>query len=330
MSHRFILGVEGGGSTCRIVLGTADGKIMDKIYIHESASVATRPLSAAINTIQKAIDGALQKHKLKAAEVHIALCLPGASNKDRRDRLKAALDTYYQRDIPVESDAMAALLNIHGGIADRTGIVIAGTGSVMLAHDRGTIYRLGGKGYPRDPYSGAGIARECLAAYMDETRGSLRDTMNSRNSPLAFAFDEFIARHKLRLAADIDALPARSVAGLFPAILTHVTKTPQAMPTINTIFEKHLIQMSADIGRFCREAHIKQLALTGSVAQRLLPFIKKDLPPGVTVTQQQDAIDGAFIYAMETSKDPQFLRNLPVCVLDETQPKNTPTTSPRT
>lgn len=155
----FLLGIDGGGTTCRAALATPDGTIVARAK-SGSANIHTN-LAGARENIIDAARLAFAEAGMDAgliAETPALLGLAGANVGTNGRQLEAMLP--FKRSI-VETDAMIAL---EGAVGSGDGaIAILGTGTAYLGRRSGEARPIGGWGFLiGDQGSGAQIGRELL------------------------------------------------------------------------------------------------------------------------------------------------------------------------
>ncbi|MDT3381061.1 N-acetylglucosamine kinase [Labrys neptuniae] len=154
-----ILGVDGGGTSCRAALATAQSQIIGRAKAG-SANIRT-DLNGACESIMVAVGQAFAAAGQDPAHIPdtpVVLGLAGANIGTYAAELRARLP--FRRCL-IESDVLIAL---EGAIGAGDGAIgILGTGSHYLARQSGEIRRLGGWGFLLgDQGSGARIGRDLL------------------------------------------------------------------------------------------------------------------------------------------------------------------------
>ena len=159
-SEPLLLGVDGGGTSCRARLATFSGEVLGeamtgpanlRLGIRQSFAAVT---SASLLCLQRA--GLTRVHLQRTVA---CLALAGASEPAQLAAAEAARHPFGKAVIT--TDAHAACIGAHG---ERDGgIVVIGTGSVGWAIVKGQSYRVGGWGLPlSDEGSGAWLGGEAL------------------------------------------------------------------------------------------------------------------------------------------------------------------------
>ncbi|GAB1361559.1 N-acetylglucosamine kinase [Rhodobacter sp.] len=156
-----MIGVDGGGSGCRVVVAEAAGAVLSRAE-GGPANIATDP-EGAQRRILDCCEGAVRQAAGSAAaaemrRAHAGLGLAGANAQGAADRLTAALPFARCR---IETDAMTAA---RGALGPDDGILAAiGTGSVFVRQMAGRLRQFGGWGIVLgDEGSGARLGRSAL------------------------------------------------------------------------------------------------------------------------------------------------------------------------
>ncbi len=162
----FLIGVDGGGTSCRAVIAASDGTRLGE-GLAGSANIMTDLNMARDNIVAAA---GLAAREAGLAESGISECaavlgLAGANIGNYANRIASLLPF---RVSHVESDARIAL---YGALGETDGAVaVVGTGSVFMSQNRGRIRSIGGWGFAVGDFcSGARLGRtllqEVLRAY---------------------------------------------------------------------------------------------------------------------------------------------------------------------
>lgn len=278
------MGVDGGGTKCRVRIRAADGVLLGEAV--GGLANLYQDSDAAIATIRTTIAEAMTTAGLAAQDrrhMHLGLGLAGAVTPETAATVKQALAAFHS--VSVDVDAYAACLGAHDG-ADG-GIVIAGTGSAGLALVDGRRHWIGGFGFPLgDQGSGAIIGRGALR----RAALSLDDLIEA--SPL---LEEILDQFDRDRDAFADwarhALP-RDYARFSPRIFAAAEKGDR--------YGLELVQDAARAvarlaqGLLARGA--PRIALVGGLARPLAPYLPQELLPHL-VAAQRDPLDGAIMMA---------------------------------
>lgn len=155
----FVLGIDGGGTSCRAALATADGVVIGRAK-SGAANIRTDLTGARTHIVDAARLAFLDagKNPDLMSQTPAVLGLAGANVGTYRQQLQAILPFSQSR---VETDAEIAL---EGAIGDGDGaIAVLGTGSAYMARKAGISRAIGGWGFQvGDQASGARIGRDLL------------------------------------------------------------------------------------------------------------------------------------------------------------------------
>src|SRR5690606_10979221 len=154
-----IIGVDGGGSGCRVAVAEAAGTVLARAD-GGPANSATDP-EGAVRSILACAETAFRQAAGSTAEiggVRAGLGIAGANARGAAERLAVALPFARCR---VETDAMTAA---RGALGPEDGILAAiGTGSVFVRQQAGQLHQFGGWGIVLgDEGSGARLGRAVL------------------------------------------------------------------------------------------------------------------------------------------------------------------------
>jgi glucosamine kinase len=156
---RFVLGIDGGGTSCRAALATADGVVIGRAK-SGAANIRTDLTGARAHIVEAARLAFLDagRDPVLIPEVSAVLGLAGANVGTYRQQLAAILPFSRSR---VETDAEIAL---EGAVGSGDGaMAILGTGTAYMARKDGRSRAIGGWGFQvGDQGSGARIGRDLL------------------------------------------------------------------------------------------------------------------------------------------------------------------------
>jgi glucosamine kinase len=159
----YFIGIDGGGTSCRAAVATADGSVIG--MAKSGPSNILTDLDGALGNIEKAAADAFAEAGIdpeRVVEANVLLGLAGANVGDVADRLLARLP--FKRS-EIVTDGLIAL---QGAFGDEDGaIAILGTGTMYLCRHAGRIRSFGGWGFiVADQGSGArlghALLQECL------------------------------------------------------------------------------------------------------------------------------------------------------------------------
>jgi glucosamine kinase len=285
-SQELFMGVDGGGTKCRIRIRAADSTLLTEaqgglanLYSDQEAAIATI-LATVADAMGKARLGPEDRPRM-----HVGLGLAGAVTEETTTAVRQALAPFAS----VSVDAYAACLGAHDG-ADG-GIVIAGTGSAGLALVGGQRHWIGGFGFPLgDQGSGAILGRGALRRAVLSL-----DNLIPSSPLLVEILDEF--KHDRDALADWarHAMP-RDYAQLAPRIFAAAARGDR--------YGLELVQDAARaVARLAHELLARgapRIALVGGVTKPLSPYLPEELKPGLT-EPKRDPLDGAIMMARRTA-----------------------------
>ncbi len=269
--------IEGGGSTCRgLIYDLTQNRIKGPLVLHSHPCNLHRDRDLTLQNIETMLD------TLEADKSPLMLCLPGVSNADNVQWLKAALKTSGYDTVNIATDAIAALLGAYPSLEEGQGIFIGGTGSMALGYAQGQLWRLGTPETER-------ACGPWIAAQAWEAR---------ENDPAIariFESQESLPPH---LASNLNHAPHHILASYAPAVF----KLAQAgNQTAETILREAAKAADEQMNRM-RAFGINRFVLCGSVAQALQSRMAT-----ATEKAQGDGIDGALRLALSVYKTPSAL-----------------------
>ncbi|MFC6673228.1 BadF/BadG/BcrA/BcrD ATPase family protein [Marinobacterium aestuariivivens] len=142
--HSFLLGVDGGGTSCRVRLCDASGRTLGE---GRAGSANVRlGVDQAYAAILAATDEALSVAGLDRSvlvRTRAGFGLAGAVDEARKNAVRQYRHPFAA--VAVETDAHTACLGAHGG--GNGAILILGTGSCGVFHQDGRFQNVGGWGF---------------------------------------------------------------------------------------------------------------------------------------------------------------------------------------
>ena len=258
----FVLGIDGGGTSCRAALATGDGAVIGRAK-SGAANIRTDLTGARthiVDAARQAFIAAGQDPDL-IPQTPAILGLAGANVGTYRQQLEAILPFSISR---VETDAEIAL---EGAVGSGDGaMAILGTGTAYMARKGGTSRAIGGWGFQvGDQGSGARIGRDLLEQTLlahDGVRpGSpLTDSMMAtfRNNPEDVV--EFTTNAK-----------PGDFGGFAPKVFEHAGKGDAVA---NWIVDKAVGDVEASLGALAL-SHDAPLCLLGGLAPLYAPRLSQ-------------------------------------------------------
>ncbi len=158
MPH-YILGIDGGGTSCRAAVAGADGRILGRGK-SGAANILTDPDNALIHIVSAAT-AAFEEAGIAPAEISSACALVGVAGSNVGDAVHYVKERLPFAKADIESDGLIAL---QGALGDSDGAVaILGTGSIYISRQGDQVRYIGGWGFQiGDLGSGARLGHALL------------------------------------------------------------------------------------------------------------------------------------------------------------------------
>ena len=262
-----LIGVDGGGSKTRVIVGTADGEELATVEGPKSAvspGQAAHSADVIADVVRQALAEVAQPGEVLPRVLYVGVA--GIGRDEERRALHSALDAKdLAEEVVIDSDGLIALYDAFG---DRAGILlVAGTGSIAYGRSpSGTIVRCGGWGPSfGDEGSGGWIGRRAL--------GIVAASSDGREPPTALLFPILAATQ----CEDVEdfvawaaAADARAFASLVPAVLaTAANGDPRASALVTLAAEELLLHIRALAKQlFGDERAAVSVALSGGLMKR--------------------------------------------------------------
>lgn len=290
INRPLFIGIDGGGTGCRALLGDASGEILGAGKAG-SANIATDP-KGALGNIEAAAREALAAAGVAPAaisELDAFLGLAGANVETYTSRVLAGMP--FRRAI-VEHDA---LISLEGAVGDGDGCIgILGTGSAFIARRGGVIRTVGGWGfYVSDHGSGAKLGQTLLIesllshdgvqAHTDATRAILDQYNQQPGEIMQFA----------RTATPADF-------GRFAPLVFEFADAGDAIAL--SIVSSAVVEVERAFDSLL-EDRCARLSLCGGLAQCYLPYLSEAYRERVDAPIA-DAVTGALSLARRHFSEP--------------------------
>lgn len=284
----FFLGVDGGGTSCRVRLCDRKGT-----FIGEACSGPaniTLGLDKSYTSILTATHSILKKNNLDGSilkTTRAGLGLAGVVGQQDIENICSFPNPFHS--VCADSDAATACIGAHNG--EDGGIVILGTGSQALAFYQGQRVSIGGWGFTiSDHGSGAQLGLRAIRAALlaHETKHLQSPFTDLILSDFDFSPLKLFLWSKTATPADY---------GKFAQITAEFAQK-------NDTMARSLLQQSArEAGMLIKallDLSVKRIALHGGLAAVLHPYIDTDIKKCL-VQPQKDALTGAIIMAISNS-----------------------------
>ncbi|MCG6903921.1 MAG: hypothetical protein LJE68_14700 [Rhodobacter sp.] len=177
----FLVGVDGGGSNCRVSIARADGSVIGTAK--GAAANPSTAMDSAVQTLLSTLDAARVQARISTADLAQADAHFGLAGVINPSIARSIADAMPIDRIRVTDDRTT---NMAGALGDADGFVAAiGTGSFLGAQAGGTQKFIGGWGFwLGDEASGAWIGRRLLTTVLHWQDG-LRDASDLLTGALA-------------------------------------------------------------------------------------------------------------------------------------------------
>ncbi|MEP6551027.1 MAG: BadF/BadG/BcrA/BcrD ATPase family protein, partial [Gemmatimonadales bacterium] len=262
-----VIGVDGGGSKTRVIVGTAEGEILATVDGPKSAvrpGEAARSADVIADLVLRALSEIAQPGAVMPRVLYAGVA--GTGREEERRALHAALDAReLAEEVVIDSDGLIAM---YDAFDDRAGILlVVGTGSIAYGRSpAGEIVRCGGWGPAfGDEGSGGWIGRRAL--------GIVAASSDGREPPTALLFPILAATQ----CDDVEDLvpwaataDARAFASLVPVVFsTAAAGDPRANALLTLAAEELVLHIRA-LSRhlFTDERAAVAVALSGGLMDR--------------------------------------------------------------
>ena len=262
-----LIGVDGGGSKTRVIVGTADGEELATIDGPGSA-ISLKGAEHSATVIADLVTRALGEIAQPGAVFpRVLYCgVSGTGREENARALQAALDEKeLAEEVIVDSDGLVAY---YDAFEDRAGILlVAGTGSIAYGRSpSGTLVRCGGWGPAFGDEGGGGwIGRRALGIVAASSDG--REPATALLFPILAATQCEDVEDLIQWAAAADA---RAFASLVPAVLTTAGAGDPRAGALVTLAAEELVLHIRALARqlFSDERAAVSVALSGGLMQR--------------------------------------------------------------
>ena len=261
-----VIGVDGGGSKTRVMVGTVDGEELVSVDGPGSAISLGGPANSAA-VIADLVTRALGEIAQPGAVFpRILYCgVSGTGREEAAKALHAALDEKeLAEEVVIDSDGLVAY---YDAFEDRAGILlVAGTGSIAYGRSpSGTLVRCGGWGPTfGDEGGGSWIGRRALSIVAASSDG--REPATALLFPILAATQCEDVQDLIQWAAGADA---RAFASLVPAVFATASSDARASALVTLAAEELVLHVRA-LARalFGDERAAVSVALSGGLMQR--------------------------------------------------------------
>ena len=287
-----VIGVDGGGSKTRVMVGTAEGEVLVTLDGPKSAVTPGQAAHSA-DVIGDLVTRALAEIAQPGAILpKVLYCgVAGAGRDEERKALHAALDAKeLAEEVVIDSDGLIAM---YDALEDRAGILlVVGTGSIAYGRSpAGEVVRCGGWGPVfGDEGSGGWIGRRAL--------GIVAASSDGREPPTALLFP-ILAATQCEDVQDLipwaAAANARDFASLVPVVFSTAGAGDPRANALLTLAAEELVLHVRALSRqlFTDERAAVTVAFSGGLMERGSPLRKrleqrlKSAVPGAQVRAEE-------------------------------------------
>lgn len=283
-AHTLYVGVDGGGSTCRVRVRDGTGRWRGGATA--GASNVYLDFQTAVATIAAAVGEALQAAAFEPTRqrLRIGMGLAGVSAAASAEEVARAWPLGGEAVLVVH-DAEIACIGAHRG--EDGGLIIAGTGSAAVARLGGRSIAVGGRGFILgDDGSGARLGLAALRLALRAHDGLSPHTPLTRELMARFTDDP--------VAAIAWGRTARSSA--YGALAPAVVSAALAGDPAGVALVCETVAALGDHAAALRRLGARRLSLVGGLALPLRPFLTEAWAREL-VEPAFDALDGALLLA---------------------------------
>src|SRR3954469_10544829 len=287
-----VVGVDGGGSKTRVVVGTAEGEILATLDGPKSAVVPGRAAESADVIADLVVRAVAEIAQPGTVLPRVLYCgVAGTGRDEERRALHAALDAKeLAEEVIIDSDGLIAM---YDAFDDRAGILlVVGTGSIAYGRSpAGEIVRCGGWGpYFGDEGSGSWIGRRALSIVAASSDG--REPPTALLFPILAATQCEDVQDLIPWAATADS---RALASLAPVVFTAAANgDPRANALLSLAAEELVLHVRALAKQlFTDERAAVTVGLSGGLMTRGSPLRKrleqrlKSAVPGAQIRSEE-------------------------------------------
>ena len=269
-----VIGVDGGGSKTRVLVGTAEGEVLATVDGPKSAvspGQAARSADVIADLVTQALGEIAQPGTVFPRVLYCGVAGPG--REEERRALHAALDAKeLAEEVVIDSDGLIAM---YDAFEDRAGILlVVGTGSIAYGRSpAGEIVRCGGWGPAfGDEGSGGWIGRRALGIVAASSDG--REPATALLFPILAATGCEDVEDLIPWAAAADA---RAYATLAPVVFSTAAAGDQRATALITLAAEELVLHIRALARalFTDERAAVAVALSGGLMDRGSPLRKR-------------------------------------------------------
>lgn len=286
--QKFFLGVDGGGSKCRVLLTNEQGTALG-----EGISGPANPnqgLDLAINSILSATEQALKDAGLSSDHIdqlYAGVGLAGVNLPKYRRMLEQWDHPFAQ--MYITTDLEIACLGAHDG--EDGAVIISGTGSVGMVRVEGQQHAFGGYGFSvGDQGSGAWIGHQAVINSL-----LALDGLKPSSELVPRLLSHTQCTDAQQLAEKMANLPPSAYARLAPLVIEQAESQQDAIAL-------DILMSAADyINQLSRKLltyHPPRLAMIGGLATPIHPWLAEDVKPHIKTAIHSPEV-GAILFVKQ-------------------------------
>jgi glucosamine kinase len=288
-SDVLLLGVDGGGTSCRARLCALSGRVLGETVT--GPANLRLGLEQSFSAVMDATAECLRQAGLSSSELRrIAACLALAGASEPTYLAEAQAHPHPFSKVIVTTDAHAACLGAHGG--HDGGVIVAGTGTVGWAIVKHRSFRVGGWGLPiSDEGSGAWLGCEALRRVLWAFDGRVAWTGLLRTLAAQFGDDPHLIVRWTQSASP------RDFGAIAPRIFDHAARGDATAGELLRLAADHIDALAQRL----LEAGATRQAFVGGCAPFLTPWLSKETKSHL-VEPAGDALSGAVNLARSAAR----------------------------
>ncbi len=307
----YFIGVDGGGTRCRMRLTDTDLNILAEAVVDRPSNLQVRGGDAAYEAIMHLLAAVFAKAGLEKDESHrAAACLGMAGGRLKSDRQRFQQRTFPLESVIVYDDIDIARAGAHG--EGDGGVMIIGTGSAAMALVNGKRIQAGGWGFLiGDTMSGAILGRELLRRSLLAHDGLTQKTLLSEavmarfdsdgDKLMNWSFYNEAAYASLRAELAPGTEPTHPVNarpvdyGAFTRLFTEYLDKADPLAKELLAFELDAIAQYVD---WFRAEGVTSIAIVGGFGHSLMKHVKARFGD-IIVEEEPVSLHGAVILARQ-------------------------------
>lgn len=283
--NQLYIGIDGGGSKSRARLYSKANGVLGAGL--SGPANAFQDLDGAIRSIKDATHKALEAADLPRSELKniiTGIGIAGANLPNTRTALQNWRHPY--QDLHVTTDLHIACLGAHHG--GNGAVIIAGTGSAGISYVDGTLYVIGGHGFP--------FGDKCSGAWMGLQ--ALKHTLLALDGfePQSALVSNMLEKLQLTDAVAIVEKMSGATSTKFAQFAPCVFEAAKAQDDVAVRIIREGAAYLSQMGRRLLDNHPPRLSFIGGLAPYIAPWLDKDVAEALAAPYDPPE-GGAIIFA---------------------------------